>query len=503
MVSFCCTIFFAAGYSYVKDEKSFKDKSFTTLISDKGAFYSIKVCRKIRSKKRYGITFYDSLKILPFRVDEIAKAFGLSFQKLEIDYKALRPVGYTPTPQELLYLKHDVQIVAQALKTLFSEGLTKITQASNAFHDFKTITGKDNFAYLFPPPDYDGDIRQSYKGGFTYVSKRFRGVDVGEGLVLDVNSLYPSVMYYRDLPYGEGKFFDGRYQPDQDYPLYIQMFRCSFKVKDGYIPTIQLKNNLSFIPTEYVEDSGDEEVTLCLTSVDLELFFEHYDVYDIEWLSGWKFRAANTLFREYIDKWVAVKNEAAISGNKGMRTLAKLMLNALYGKFATNPRMRAKIPCYDWGDEEIIYSTSEPEERKPVYIPVASFITAWARFTTITAAQSVYERFIYADTDSLHLIGVEIPEGMDIDPVRLGAWKIEKTFTRARFLRPKTYIEEVEGDLEITCAGMPESCYQYVTWENFQPGAKYPGKLLPKRVSGGVVLADTDFTIKLDKREKG
>lgn len=30
-----------------------------------------------------------------------------------------------------------------------------------------------------------------------------------------------------------------------------------------------------------------------------------------------------------------------------MRTLAKLMLNALYGKFALNPNVRSKIPYYD------------------------------------------------------------------------------------------------------------------------------------------------------------
>ena len=35
--------------------------------------------------------------------------------------------------------------------------------------------------------------------------------DVGEGNVFDVNSLYPSRMYYCDLPWGEPKFYDGVY----------------------------------------------------------------------------------------------------------------------------------------------------------------------------------------------------------------------------------------------------------------------------------------------------
>lgn len=50
------------------------------------------------------------------------------------------------------------------------------------------------------------------------------------------------------------------------------------------------------------------------------------------------------IFKEYIDKWITVKNEATLSGNKGQRTLAKLMLNSLYGKFATSMDLQNKIP---------------------------------------------------------------------------------------------------------------------------------------------------------------
>ena len=131
---------------------------------------------------------------------------------------------------------------------------------------------------------------------------------------------------------------------------------------------------------------------------------------------------------------------------------------------------------------------------------MASFITAWARYKTITSAQSVYERFIYADTDSLHLVGTDLPENLEIDPTKLGAWKHESTFTRARFIRQKTYMEEIDGKINITCAGMPKQCYSHVTWENFREGNSFEGKLMPKRVVGGIVLTETDFTIKTSKR---
>lgn len=485
---------FEHGYKHVTDRKKLKTKTFTTLISDKGQFYSLEICFNKNEYKTEKITIYDSLKILPFSVEAIAKGFNLPISKLEIDYEEKREIGHILTQQEIDYLRNDVEIMSRALLTLFNQDLRQMTQGSNALYDYKKIVGKKNFSKWFPIPDYDFDVRQSYKGGFTYCDPRKQGQDIGEGIVLDVNSLYPAVMYDRPLPYGEGIFFEGKYEPDKLYNLYVQMFTCQFELKENYIPTIQLKNNLSFMPTAYLSSSEDEEVTMCLTSVDLDLFFEHYHVYNITYHSGWKFKSTTGLFKEYIDKWNAVKMESTLNGNKAMRTLAKLMLNALYGKFALNPNVQSKIPYYDNGI--IKYTLGEKETRKPIYIPVGTFITAWARHKTITSAQKVYDRFLYADTDSLHLIGTEIPKGLEVDPVKLGAWKHESTFTRARFVRQKTYIEEIDGELNITCAGMPSRCYKNVTWNNFIAGSSFEGKLQFTHVQGGIVLKDIDFTIK-------
>ena len=69
-------------------------------------------------------------------------------------------------------------------------------------------------------------------------------------------------------------------------------------------------------------------------------------------------------------------------------------------------------------------------------------------------------------------------------------------FSRAKFIRQKTYIEDINGKLNITCAGMPKGCYAGVTWENFTAGSTYAGKLQPAHVVGGIVLKNIDFTIK-------
>jgi hypothetical protein len=478
------------GWTHTTERKFYRKKEFSTLISDKGMFYSIKLCF---GKERY-ITIYDSLKIIPFSVEQVADTFGLPISKLEIDYKEKREKGYILTQLEKDYISNDVEIMARALKVLFDEGLNQITQGSNALHDYKKMTGAKRFKKLFPPPAYDYDVRQAYRGGFTYVNPAFQNKEVGKGIVLDVNSLYPWVMHDCPLPYGEGIFFNGKYEQDNLYNLYVQMFTCEFELKEGYIPTLQIKNSLAFVPTQYLASSNGEEVTLCLTSVDLKLFFEHYHVYNITYHSGWKFKSTVGLFTEYIDKWIKVKIESTLNGNKGMRQLAKLMLNALYGKFALNPNVQSKIPYLE--DGIVKYRLGEKEMRTALYIPIGVFVTANARYKTISSAQKVFYRFAYADTDSLHLIGTEIPEGLEVDPVKLGAWKLESEFSRAKFIRQKTYIEDIKGELNITCAGMPKGCYAGVTWENFTAGSSFAGKLQPAHVAGGIVLKDIDFTIK-------
>lgn len=240
---------------------------------------------------------------------------------------------------------------------------------------------------------------------------------------------------------------------------------------------------------------------MVLTNVDLDLFLDHYDVDpdEIEYLGGWKFMGAHGLFKHYIDKWMEIKIQSAKNDNEGMRTIAKLMLNSLYGKFGSKPGGYLMQPFID--ESGILRFTKYESDRKQVYLPMATFITAYARNKTIRSAQKLYDRIVYCDTDSMHLLGSELPEGIEIDKFKLGAWDHESTFRKAKFLRQKCYIEEVFDkkrncyNLKVTCAGMPAKSHQFVTFENFELETTYPGKLTPIHVPGGVVLDPIDFTI--------
>ena len=141
---------------------------------------------------------------------------------------------------------------------------------------------------------------------------------------------------------------------------------------------------------------------------------------------------------------------------------------------------------------ELVY----PEPREPEHTALVVFITAWATDPIIRTAQSVYDRFCYADTDSIHITGTSIPS-IEVDDKKLNYWKLESHFTRARFIRQKTYIEEIDGKLNVKCAGMPDSLKELVTWENFHVGfEKADGRLMPKHVQGGIVLVESPYKLR-------
>ena len=200
-----------------------------------------------------------------------------------------------------------------------------------------------------------------------------------------------------------------------------------------------------------------------------------------------------------------------------MRQLAKLMLNNLYGKFATNPDVTQKVPSM--GDDGVVrWEPGKPETRDPVYIPVGAFCTAWARHTLIHAIHANRERFVYCDTDSMHLAGTEDPAGIRLHDTDFCAWKVEGQFTHARHLRAKCYIWDLNGEVGVTCAGMPDNVKRMCTFENFRFGLNNVnpvtgkpcrgaacalglicpglGKLVPKAVAGGVVLVPGKYELK-------
>lgn len=477
------------GYVHVEGKVT-GDSQFSTLMSDMGKFYSMRIQTHMGCK----IELRDSLKKLPMPVERIATSFNLPVLKGSIDYDAPRAKTHKLTSEEKEYIVNDILIPSKALATQFDSGMTKLTVGSDSLAEYKRIVGDKFFSRHFPVLSHamDAEIRRAYRGGYTYAAPQFQGRVVRGGKVYDVNSLYPAVMYNKPIPYGEPQYCAGKVEPTESHPLTIFAVTVTAKLKPDHLPCIQIKGNSMFQPTVYLEDIPNP-TTLMVTNVDFDLYMDHYDIEVYEWGGGWRFRAATYLFTKYIDKWSQIKAES--SG--GLREIAKLHLNSLYGKLASNPSVASKFP-YLRDDGRVAWRRGPDELRDPVYTPAGVFITSYARDLTIRAAQSYYPVFAYADTDSLHLLIDDEPEMLDIHPHRMGAWKHEYDFEAAFYIRAKAYLERhADGTYTNRIAGLPEPVSSKLTFDDVRDGAVIEGKLTPKIVPGGVVLKDTPFELKL------
>lgn len=525
------------GAGYFKKTKELEDREFKYAISDKGQFYTLTIM--------YGghtIEIRDSLKLLPFSLKQCGKAFQTKHQKTEMDYKMVSDLSKMNAEQKT-YIENDVLVLKECLEFMFSEGHDKLTIGSCCMTEYKKMLKTEgieadyDFKYgnpkyhpeIFPDltqipvrtqPDMNMDdyIRKAYRGGWCYLVPGKANKLKFAGTTADVNSLYPSMMHSMSgnkFPTGKPFFFDldaGEKvwacctKNSKDWFYFIK-FTCRFKIKDGYLPFVQIKNDLRYDGTESLETSDVKNpitgeyseyyndfdntnklstVTLTMTETDWKLFRKHYNVTDLHIHSVCYFAAERGIFDSYIDKYAKIKQES-----KGaMRTLAKLFLNNLYGKLATSTDSSFKVAELKEDGSLGFYSVTE-NNKSAWYIPCGAAITSYARCFTITAAQENYygpdkPGFIYADTDSIHCdLPPEAIKGITVHNTAFCCWKLESIWDRAIFVRQKTYVEhnigedaviengkarydQVEPYYNVKCAGMPESVKQLLirSWKD-------------------------------------
>ena len=113
-------------------------------------------------------------------------------------------------------------------------------------------------------------------------------------------------------------------------------------------------------------------------------------------------------------------------------------------------------------------------------------------------------KYIYSDTDSIKttLSLEELKQFCKIDDVKLGYWKYEGCYQKAKFIRQKCYIYKEDGEMHIVCSGLTKECYKYVEWEKFKVGFTCKGKLQPFHVKGGIILKETEFTLRGENLKK-
>lgn len=501
------------------------------------------------------ITFRDSLKIFPQRAEKIGELYGIPKLLGEWDYNKYRAENDVITGDEWQYVYHDVMIISRALADYRSQGYVENTQAAIAYNDRlrrtypkfrKTLARSlrekdyDRFIASFPrditplPFKLHSHLLMAYFGGISYLNPKYACKDLRNVWSYDVHSMYPDKMRNAWLPVGKPLIIE---KPTQEEALrLIKTYRCV--IADISHLTIRLKSADHFpvlmFPTlslTSVRMEGKiiscEDEDAVLTGLDIRMMMSEYDIESMEITRIYFFQAKKGHYADFVDYWMNIKTKAdevlndpdsseeEKSAAKTRRALAKVMMNASYGKDGTKLEREVKKTYFD-ADTGLLESDSDVEIADiEYYLPSAIFICATARWQLWSAVRLVREYFVYCDTDSIKVTeeGARILEAspdFDIDEYRLGAWGFEGIYETARFVRQKTYSytqKNKKGVFErhYTVCGAPDGIKKKMKIDDFKPGMKITvdelhesglqGRLLPVRVKGGVILEETGFQI--------
>ena len=318
--------------------------------------------------------------------------------------------------------------------------------------------------------------RDAFCGGRTNAVKLYHHVTPSQKIhYIDVTSLYPWVNKTCVYPKGHPEFIS---QPGHtDISQYFGLIQCKvLPPRALYHPVLPyrhegkltfplcatcVKHEMEKRPLERSAECNhtDEQRVLAGTwcSPELhkavELGYEVQYVYEV-----WHFQdTCEGLFRDYVNTWLKIKQEASgwpswvgddetkrqqyireyyehegiqleydnIKKNPGLRTLAKMMLNSMWGKFGQRLN-KTQVEEFDdpqtfhrfldtdkldvrhvsvINDQMVEVLYEHQEEDIPVSpnlnIFVACFTTCWARLRLYEALELLGERVLYYDTDSV------------------------------------------------------------------------------------------------------
>lgn len=485
------------GYHYNEDERELKPFEFHSITNESGIHYSIAV---MLSNGQI-IKFRCSYRLMPMPIKALGKLVGIDKLNETHDYseiKDFKTISEVPE-EELKYLENDVEILRLVLKELFAMSIKGLTMSGASFRNWQQtqyFLYKEHLSTK-PNDEYINEcITKSYKGGITKVNKKHQGKIIEDVISFDVNSLYPSQMLENDMPIGIPMRYDSVEKAIQDklrplrmYVLYVDVA----KIRNEFHSFIGFNTGFSH-QNSYVYPDKFEDKVLYLWEEEYNRFVDCYDV-EYKITDVLSFRTKSNVFSEYLEHWKKVKETAP---NKVIRNLAKLMMNSLYGRFGMRDNRKSRFPVSIDDDGILQYDVIETEV-KYYYRPIASYITSMARVVLIDAIQQNANRFIYCDTDSIYLLGRKEPN-LQIDANKLGYWKFEGNLSKFKALKPKCYIKTGEdGHQESSIAGLPKDAQMEMTYEMLEFGTTLKGKKKAhKRVKGGIIIDDIDFTLKTD-----
>lgn len=423
------------------------------------------------------------------------------------------------------YCKSDVDILCESMERYVLDNmklngmnpLKKVTIAGYAMAVYKALDMPlDKPIYVLTRKEYEF-CRRGMRGGRTEniaFSKTWKpnkeGVYEKYGAYIDVCSMYPTVQYYDLLPYGVPQWHNTSITENCNQ-IITDMFSTD---KVAYIECdVKCPDDL-YVPILCCQEEGKLKATLCnkekevFTSQELLLAIEKgYVVSKIHRMLS--FTASRDLFKSYVSRFIQIKDECDgwregrdfktyqqecikrfgynpivdnFIKNPGKRSIAKMMLNSLWGKFGQNPDSTLK----EWVDPSKFWKLYQLDKDKKIEITgqmrftsrwafvqyhekddsktslsstniaLAGMVTSNARNRLYEVIGNVGERCLYYDTDSC-IYEHDIHKQNPVMGEFLGEWT-----------------DELDGGKMIEYCGLAPKTYAY---KNLKPDGSIVDKI--------------------------
>jgi hypothetical protein len=421
--------------------------------------------------------------------------------------ESLQAIEWNFQEQLLSYCRSDTLLLARGLEKYDElmrdlnrdiSPLTNVTLASYALTVFRNLHLTPNCIVELTKDEFQF-AKGALHGGKTDVRILHREWSPDQvaqgtyGCYVDVQSMYPFVQYTRPMPCGVPvwKTFHEEDGIDMDFlESCIGIIECDIK-STQYLhhPIIGGKDPKT---QKYVFDLKPKE-RLILTSVELQLALKHgYVVTRL--YKALLFKDQQILFKSYIETFLKIKLEASgvpkvawetfakqhkeklgieldpskMIRNEGLRTMAKLMLNSLWGKLGQDPNLPHNVFIdneteykdllqKEYRGEISITQSMEVTQNKSLIsykdsegtldlqnknVVTAAFVAAYGRIHLWETLHFLGERVLYHDTDSV--VYEHSRDGPKVTiGYMLGEWEDEleenDCITSFVALGPKTY----------------------------------------------------------------
>lgn len=352
------------------------------------------------------------------------------FSKKEIDYKKMRPEErckpevWTEIRE---YLRYDCESLLRLVSSFIDKFGMQFTQAGAAMKYWKKHHAPDNeipestagFYDRFHPFYFGGRV-QCFASG--HARERFS--------VVDINSAYPFAML-SEHAYSTGAPLTTTRLPKNEDSIPQCLIELDAVAK-GCFPLRAEDGSL------YFPDDSRLVRTYHVTGWELIAALDTHTV-DVRRIRACHRFEQQVSFRNYVEHFFALRRDAKAAGDKAQDIFAKTFLNALYGKFASNPRKYREFLLshadsdeyrkwidsgYEdngiWGARSMLERPVPANKHRFYNVVTGASITGYVR-AHLWRALNCVSGALYCDTDAIAARDVSRIETGD----RLGQWKVE------------------------------------------------------------------------------